>query len=58
MLTKCDANLQENKRMNLKVKKRFRKAPKVKFPLPEFKKELLTQQQIKFLKKYGIIKDD
>lgn len=44
--------------MNLKVKKRFRKAPKVKFPLPEFKKELLTQQQIKFLKKYGIIKDD
>jgi len=30
----------------------------VKFPLPELKEELLTQQQIKILKKHGIIKDD
>jgi hypothetical protein len=44
--------------MDLKVKKRFRKAPKVKFPLPELKNELFTQQQIKFLQQHGIIKID
>lgn len=43
--------------MNLKVKKRFRKAPKVKFPLPKLKNEIFDKQQIKFLKKHGIIKD-
>lgn len=39
--------------MNLKVKKKYRKAPKVKFPLPEFKNEILDKQQLKFLKYYG-----
>ena len=44
--------------MNLKVKKRFRKAPKVKFPLPELKNEILDKQQLKFLKYYGHSKID
>lgn len=44
--------------MNLKVKKRYRKAPKVKLSFPKFKNEIFDKQQIKFLKKYGIIKDD
>jgi len=44
--------------MNLKVKKRYRKAPKVEFPLTELKIEIFDKQQIKFLKKHGIIKID
>ena len=39
--------------MNLKVKKRYRKAPKVKFPFTELKIEILDKKQLKFLKKHG-----
>ena len=44
--------------MNLKVKKRFQKVPKVKFPLLELKIEILDKQQLKFLKYYGHSKRD